>query len=102
MGQYASYPSRIKATLLKMGRGKNLNSHDRAVLLSMGVDPKDEIQSPIMQADAVVMRQRQIDHDNLFQGPPTKTMQARNAYLQKNELETFNSIIYGEEPLLCV
>ncbi|MBU5351875.1 extracellular solute-binding protein [Paenibacillus barcinonensis] len=99
MGQYASYPSRIRSALLKMGQGETLSSHDRAILLSMGIDPKDETQFLSMQADAVENQQRQIDRSNLFQGPPTKTMQARNTYLQKIELENFNSIIYGEEPL---
>ncbi|MEK4365776.1 hypothetical protein MKX68_25380 [Paenibacillus sp. FSL M8-0212] len=99
MGQYASYPSRFRAALLRMGKGEELSSHDRAILFSMGIDPKDEKQYPIMKANVVETRQRQIDRVNLFQGPPTKTMQARNTYLQKMELDTFNSIIYGEEPL---
>lgn len=82
-----------------MGKREGLSSHDRAILFSMGIDPKDEKQYPIMKANVVETRQRQIDRVNLFQGPPTKTMQARNTYLQKMELDTFNSIIYGEEPL---
>lgn len=82
-----------------MGKGEELSSYDRAILYSMGIDPKDEKQYATMNANVVETRQQQIDRVNLFQGPPTKTMQTRNTYLQKMELDTFNSIIYGEEPL---
>ena len=34
-----------------MGKREGLSSHDRAILFSMGIDPKDEKQYPIMKAN---------------------------------------------------
>ncbi|KAA8746153.1 extracellular solute-binding protein [Paenibacillus sp. UASWS1643] len=97
--QYASYPSRIKTAILKLGKGDKLSSHDRAILFSMGVDPNNPDEIPVTEADVIEATQEEVDQRNLFQGPSTKTMQSRNSYLQKIELDTFNSIIYGDQPI---
>ncbi|MFJ2043346.1 hypothetical protein ACIOBL_07055 [Paenibacillus taichungensis] len=97
--QYASYPSRFKDAILKLGKGEQLNAYDRAVFFSMGVDPNNPDELPVTQADVVEATQEKIDQRNLFQGPATKIMRSRNTYLQKMELDTFNSIIYGEQPI---
>lgn len=65
----------------------------------MGIDPNNPDELPVTQANVIETAQEKIDQRNLFQGPATKIMRSRNTYLQKMELDTFNSIIYGEQPI---
>lgn len=48
-----------------------------------------------IRAGAIVNRQNEHRIENMFNGPPTKTMQAKGEFLDKMENETFANIIYG-------
>lgn len=51
------------------------------------------------RAAAIVNNQNEHRIENLFDGPPTETMQRRSTFLEKMEKETFANIIYGKVPL---
>ncbi|MFC5529493.1 sugar ABC transporter [Cohnella yongneupensis] len=50
-------------------------------------------------AAKVLLSQPDISFTNMFTGPATKTMQSKQDYLTKIELQAFNEIIYGKKGL---
>lgn len=50
-------------------------------------------------AAVVLLSQENISFKNMFTGPPTDTMNTKLDYLKKNELTTFNEIIYGNKDI---
>ncbi|MDF9839520.1 MULTISPECIES: extracellular solute-binding protein [unclassified Paenibacillus] len=92
-------PSKYLELYSKIGTGSELNAQETAFMGTQGIDAKQP--TTIMQGKAlnVVNEQRDITKVNTFIGAATETMTTRQDFLDKMELETFSSIIYGKNSI---
>lgn len=93
-------PKKMIEVYRKLSYGEPLTDNDQVQLsVSLGSSPTDP--NLLLRAKAVTVQEEQKEFDayDLYQGPSTKTMVARNDFLRKMQMDTFTSIIYGKSPL---
>lgn len=74
--------------------------------LAEGKEPETRLEKEVKNnygpetpaAAKVLLEQEDISMKDMFTGPATKTMKTKMDYLNKIESQTFNEIIYGEQP----
>ncbi|MNV91980.1 hypothetical protein D3C71_1865260 [compost metagenome] len=77
------------------------------VSLAEGAEPATRLEKEVAvnygkgtpAAAKVLLQQADKSFKNMFTGPTTETMKAKQDYLNKIENQTFNEIIYGKQPL---
>ncbi|MEV5027417.1 hypothetical protein [Paenibacillus sp. LPE1-1-1.1] len=90
------YPQKMLEAYAKLAKGEELTGNDKVQLaVSLGSDPTDPLLIMRGKANAVQEQQPDINKPNMFRGAATKTQVSRNDFLNKMQMDTYSSIIYG-------